>query len=65
MPCRCCADVVESAPGGRVYGPPPWAGYGDWPVVGPTKAERREWLEAHKKRLQERLSDVDDELNKL
>jgi len=65
MPCWCCEEVVEPAFGRRVYGPPPWVGYGDWPMVGPTKAERREWLEAHEKRLQERLADIEDELNKL
>jgi hypothetical protein len=63
MPCRCCEDV-DLAPRRRVYGPPPWAGYWAWPVVGPTKAERREWLQAHKKRLQERLADIDEELSK-
>ncbi len=64
--CRCCADVVEFATRERGYGPPPWAGCrGGSFAEPPTKAERKEWLEARRKRLQERLADVDDELNKL
>lgn len=65
MSCRCCGEISESASGGREYGPPAWAGRWDWLLGEPTKGERREWLEAYKKRLQERLADVDDELNKL
>ncbi len=66
MPCCCCADVTEFAPRERGYGPPPWAGYWGGPFAEPpTKAERKEWLEARRKRLQERLADVDDELGKL
>ncbi len=66
MPCRCCWDIVEWAPGRYEYGPPPWAGYWGGPFAEPpTKAERKEWLEARRERLQERLADVDDELSKL
>ncbi len=32
---------------------------------GPTKAERKEWLENFKKHLEERLSDVNEEIEKL
>jgi len=65
MWCRCCGDVPVFAPRGREYGPPPWAWRWGSPFWEPTKAERREWLEAYKKRLQEHLTDVDDELSKL
>jgi len=32
---------------------------------GPTKAERKQWLEEFKKHLEERLSDVNEEIAKL
>lgn len=38
-------------------------GYG-WHLGGPTKTERREWLEALKKHLEERLAEVEEELTK-
>ena len=58
---------------GRGYGPPPWAGWEDWErgarygwrYAEPTKAERKDALEAFKKHLEERLADVNDELGKL
>lgn len=61
-----CWHEPEFAPGPmrgwmRGYGPPPWA----WCWYGPTKAERKEWLEALKKRLEERLADINEELSKL
>lgn len=37
-------------------------GYGFW---GPTKPERKEWLEAFKKHLEERLAEVNEELGTL
>jgi hypothetical protein len=41
-------------------------GAGGWSCAEPpTKAERKEWLEARKRRLQERLADTDEELGKL
>jgi hypothetical protein len=49
----------------RGYGPPPWARYWGWPFAGPTKAERKEWLEAFKKHLEERLAEVNEELSQL
>jgi hypothetical protein len=65
MPCWCCADISEFALERR-YGPPPWAGCWGGPFAEPpTKAEHKDWLEARRKRLQERLADVDDELSKL
>jgi hypothetical protein len=39
-------------------------GFG-WDYGGPTKAERKEWLEAFKKHLEERLSDVNEEIGEL
>lgn len=67
---RCCWGEPEFAPGPmrgwmRGYGPPPWAWRWGWPFAGPTKAERKEWLEAFKKHLEERLADVNEELSKL
>jgi len=67
---RCCWDEPKFASGaghgwGRAYGPPPWAWRWGWPFAGPTKAERKEWLEAFKKHLEERLADVNEELSKL
>jgi len=50
---------------GRAFGPPPWAWRWSWPFAGPTKAERKEWLEALKKHLEERLAEVNEELSKL
>ncbi len=47
---------------GRGYEDAPhfgWEAYG-----GPTKPERKEWLEALKKHLEERLSEVSEELAK-
>lgn len=74
----CCCGEPEFTPGvgrgwGRGYGPPPWAWprWGEsgprwgWPFAGPTKAERKEWLEAFKKHLEGRLADVNEELGKL
>lgn len=75
---RCCCDEPEFAywrhwEGRRHFGPPPWAprwgwergqGFG-WPFAGPTKAERKEWLKAFKQHLEERLADVNEELEKL
>jgi len=61
----CCCGGPEQAFRSGVYGPPPWAHrWGRW-YGWPTKAERKEWLEEHKKRLQEELSDVEEELGKL
>lgn len=65
MWCSCCAEVPAFVPRGRAYGPSPWAWRWGSPFWEPTKAERREWLEAYKKRLQEQLADVDDDLGKL
>ncbi len=45
---------------GRAHG----GGMG-WSYGGPTKAERKEWLEGFKKHLEERLSDVNEELAEL
>lgn len=71
----CCESEFANAERGweRGYGPPPWAGWQDWergPRHGwrydePTKAERKESLEVFKKHLEERLSDVSEELGKL
>ncbi len=59
-----------------VFGVPPWAwhvGVGVgwaggvdfiWPF-GPTKAQRREWLEAFKKHLEEVLAEVNEELSQM
>ncbi len=71
--CGCQGEARFERHGrGRGYGPPPWAGRGwetgpgfGWPFGGPTKAERKESLEAFKKHLEERLADVNDELGKL
>ena len=60
---------------GECHGPGHMAGWGDegmhhfgggfgWSYGGPTKAERKEWLEGFKKHLEERLSDVNEELGK-
>jgi len=70
--CYCCDEPAAVHHGrhgwGRGYGPPPWAWEGGpyfgWPFAGPTKAERKEWLEALKKHLEERLADVSEELSK-
>lgn len=62
----CCWDEPRFAPGPmRGYGPPPWAWHWGWPFAGPTKTERKEWLEAFKKHLEERLAEVNEELSKL
>jgi hypothetical protein len=65
MWCGCgCCDPREVFRGGA-YGPSPWSRqWGRW-WGRPTKAERKEWLEVHKKQLQEELSDVEEELGKL
>lgn len=59
-----------------VFSGPPWAwhvGVGMgwtsemgfiWPF-GPTKAQRRRWLEAFKQHLEELLADVNEELSKM
>jgi len=62
---------------GEGYGPGRMAGWGyegaphlggghgggfGWAYGGPTKAERKEWLEEFKKHLEERLSDVNEEI---
>lgn len=72
--CCCQPEPVhhERHGWGRGYGPPPWAWrwaweggpYAGWPFAGPTRAERKEWLEALKKHLEERLADVNEELSK-
>ncbi len=77
---RCCCDEPEFAhgrhrEGRRHFGPPPWASRGGWgseggprfgwPFAGPTKAERKGWLETFKQHLEERLADVNEELEKL
>ena len=53
----------------KPYGPPPWweeeAPRWGWWWGGPTKSERKEWLEALKKHLEERLEEVNEELKKL
>ena len=36
-----------------------------WLYGGPTKSERKEWLEGFKKHLEERLSEVNEDLGKL
>jgi len=68
--CCCYWGEPEFSPGpmrrwGRAFGPPPWAWRWSWPFAGPTKAERKEWLEALKKHLEERLAEVNEELSKL
>lgn len=67
---HCCWDDPRFAPRPmrgwmRGYGPPPWAWHWGWPFAGPTKTERKEWLEAFKKHLEERLAEVNEELSKL
>jgi ABC-type transporter lipoprotein component MlaA len=75
---RCCCDEPAFAYGRRWrgrhhYGPPFWAArwgweggpHFDWPFAGPSKAERKEWLEAFKQHLEERLAEVNEELEKL
>jgi hypothetical protein len=71
--CRCCWDwQPEFALRERAYAPP-WAGrwWGQggprfgWPDAGPTKTERKEWLEALKKHLEERVADINEELSKV
>ena len=55
---------------GRGYVGAPYFGEGygrdfAWGFGGPTKAERKEWLEELRKRLEERLSDVTEEIETL
>ena len=60
----------------KPYGPPPWSPWQEveetphpprwgWWWGGPTKSERKGWLEALKKHLEERLEEVNEELKKL
>lgn len=67
--CRCCSGSPAGPEGeafrGRMCGPAPWAPRWRHGYERPTKAERKEWLEEQKRRLQEELSEVDDELGKL
>ncbi len=55
----------------KPYGPPPWweeeapHPHWGWYWGGPTKSERKRWLEELKKHLEERLEEVNEELKKL
>ena len=59
----------------KAYGHPPWSPWHGaeetphprwgWSWGGPAKSERKEWLEALKKHLEERLDEVNEELKKL
>jgi len=63
--CGYCCGTPEEVFRGGMYGPSPWTRrWGHW-LGRPTKAERKEWLEVHKKRLQEELTDVEEQLGDL
>lgn len=56
---------------GRSYGPPPWAGYWEgcpcWCGAGaePTRSERREELASEKRELEERLAEINKEIERV
>ncbi len=67
-----CGDCSCGGSRGYGHGPGREAGSGYEPEPhfgrlygGPTKSERKEWLEGFKKHLEERLSEVNEDLSKL
>jgi hypothetical protein len=64
MTCPCCEWGPAAGPWSRVHAPPPWAWAGWGPWAGPSKTEQKEWLEHMKRRLEERLREIDEELSR-